>query len=168
MLVLSRHRDESIIIGDDIVITVVDIRGDKVRLGIAAPIEISVHRQEVYEAIQRENRQASRLEPQDARQLDNITPPLRRDIRRTRSYGACGPPLIRFQLRPARQDASTRPRGRVEVATKVRCRLPSTAIEGISMSGASPLRLKLARCGARPRFAPEKFAPHRPSLNRGQ
>ena len=51
MLVLSRHRDESIIIGDDIVITVVDIRGDKVRLGIAAPIEISVHRQEVYEAI---------------------------------------------------------------------------------------------------------------------
>ena len=51
MLVLSRHRDESIIIGDDIVITVVDIRGDKVRLGIAAPIEISVHRQEVYDAI---------------------------------------------------------------------------------------------------------------------
>ena len=70
MLVLSRHRDESIIIGDDIVITVVDIRGDKVRLGIAAPIEISVHRQEVYEAIQRENRQASRLEPHDARQID--------------------------------------------------------------------------------------------------
>src|SRR3954452_23394365 len=75
MLVLSRHRDESIIIGDDIVITVVDIRGDKVRLGIAAPIEISVHRQEVYEAIQRENRQASRLDPQDARQLDHVTPP---------------------------------------------------------------------------------------------
>lgn len=56
MLVLSRHRDESIMIGDDIVITVVDIRGDKVRLGIAAPIEIPVHRQEVYEAIQREQR----------------------------------------------------------------------------------------------------------------
>ena len=72
MLVLSRHRDESIIIGDDIVITVVDIRGDKVRLGIAAPIEISVHRQEVYEAIQRENRQASRLEPHDARQIEII------------------------------------------------------------------------------------------------
>ena len=74
MLVLSRHRDESIIIGDDIVITVVDIRGDKVRLGIAAPIEISVHRQEVYEAIQRENRQASRLDPQDARQIERLTP----------------------------------------------------------------------------------------------
>ena len=66
MLVLSRHRDESIIIGDDIVITVVDIRGDKVRLGIAAPIEISVHRQEVYEAIQRENLRSARLDPKDA------------------------------------------------------------------------------------------------------
>jgi carbon storage regulator len=83
MLVLSRHRDESIIIGDDIVITVVDIRGDKVRLGIAAPIEVSVHRQEVYEAIQRENRQASRLAPQDARQIDRLGPPVRRDIRRS-------------------------------------------------------------------------------------
>ncbi|QDT33773.1 carbon storage regulator CsrA [Thalassoglobus polymorphus] len=54
MLVLSRHRDESIMIGDDVVITIVDIRGDKVRLGIQAPTEIPVHRQEVYEAIQRE------------------------------------------------------------------------------------------------------------------
>ncbi|GAC1333567.1 MAG: hypothetical protein NVSMB14_00440 [Isosphaeraceae bacterium] len=86
MLVLSRHRDESIIIGDDIVITVVDIRGDKVRLGIAAPIEISVHRQEVYEAIQREKRQASRLDPQEARQRDRHTPPpVRRDLRRPRT-----------------------------------------------------------------------------------
>jgi len=55
MLVLSRQRDESIFIGDHIKITVVDIRGDKVRLGIEAPTEIPVHRQEVYEAIQREN-----------------------------------------------------------------------------------------------------------------
>ena len=54
MLVLSRHRDESIMIGDDVVITIVDIRGDKVRLGINAPQHIPVHRQEVYEAIQRE------------------------------------------------------------------------------------------------------------------
>lgn len=67
MLVLSRHRDESIIIGDDIVITVVDIRGDKVRLGINAPVEIPVHRQEVYEAIQRENRQAAQMDPTAAR-----------------------------------------------------------------------------------------------------
>lgn len=67
MLVLSRHRDESIMIGDNIVITIVDIRGDKVRLGIEAPSDIPVHRQEVYEAIQRENRKASQLRPGDTR-----------------------------------------------------------------------------------------------------
>lgn len=54
MLVLSRQKDESIVIGDDIKITIVDVRGDKVRLGIEAPREVSVHRIEVYEAIQRE------------------------------------------------------------------------------------------------------------------
>jgi carbon storage regulator len=69
VLVLSRQRDESIMIGDNIVITVVDIRGDKVRLGINAPTEIPVHRQEVYEAIQRENLRASQLDPKDARGL---------------------------------------------------------------------------------------------------
>jgi carbon storage regulator len=53
VLVLSRHKDERIVIGDDVVITVVEIRGDKVRLGIEAPKETAVHRQEVYEAIQR-------------------------------------------------------------------------------------------------------------------
>lgn len=63
MLVLSRHRDESIIIGDNIVITVVDVRGDKVRLGIDAPKDIPVHRQEVHEAIQRERLAAERGEP---------------------------------------------------------------------------------------------------------
>lgn len=61
MLVLSRQRDETIMIGDDIEITVVDIRGDKVRLGINAPTRIAVHRKEVYEAIKRENEQASTL-----------------------------------------------------------------------------------------------------------
>lgn len=54
MLVLSRQRNESICIGDDVVITVIEIRGDKVRLGIEAPRETGVHRREVYEAIQRE------------------------------------------------------------------------------------------------------------------
>jgi carbon storage regulator len=69
MLVLSRQRDESIIIGDNIVITVVDVRGDKVRLGIEAPREVSVHRREVYEAIQRENQQAAQIQTDDARQI---------------------------------------------------------------------------------------------------
>ena len=69
MLVLSRGRDESIIIGDNVVVTVVDVRGDKVRLGIDAPVEIPVHRREVYEAIQRENRRAGEITPGDARKV---------------------------------------------------------------------------------------------------
>lgn len=73
MLVLSRQRDETIMIGDDIEITIVDIRGDKVRLGITAPATIPVHRKEVYEAIQRENREASKVKMED---LPNLpTPP---------------------------------------------------------------------------------------------
>ena len=54
MLVLSRHLNEQIVINDDITITVVDIRGDKVRLGIEAKKDIPVHRREVYDAIKRE------------------------------------------------------------------------------------------------------------------
>ncbi len=54
MLVLSRQRDESIMIGDDVEITIVDVRGDKVRLGINAPKHIPVHRREIYDAIQKE------------------------------------------------------------------------------------------------------------------
>ena len=65
MLVLSRQRDETIMIGDDIRITVVDIRGDKVRVGIDAPKHIQVHRKEVYDAIQRENRRAAGMTEQD-------------------------------------------------------------------------------------------------------
>lgn len=57
MLVLSRQRDESIMIGDDVEITIVDVRGDKVRLGITAPKNIPVHRREIYDAIQREKAQ---------------------------------------------------------------------------------------------------------------
>ncbi len=59
MLVLSRQRDETIMIGDEVELTVVDIRGDKVRLGIKAPPRIAVHRKEVYDAIKRENEQAA-------------------------------------------------------------------------------------------------------------
>lgn len=55
MLILTRRVDESVFICDDIKVMVVDIRGDKVRLGIEAPATVPVHRQEVYEAIQREH-----------------------------------------------------------------------------------------------------------------
>jgi carbon storage regulator len=64
MLVLSRKKYEAIVIRDDIVITVVEIRGENVRLGIEAPKDVPVHRQEVYEAIKRQNEQA---EKQDLR-----------------------------------------------------------------------------------------------------
>ena len=54
MLVLSRQRDESIMIGDDVKITVVEIRGNKVKLGIEAPTSVKVHRKEIYQAIKRQ------------------------------------------------------------------------------------------------------------------
>jgi carbon storage regulator len=54
MLVLSRQSDEAIIIGDNIRVTIVEVRGDKVRIGIDAPRDVTVHRQEIYDAIRRE------------------------------------------------------------------------------------------------------------------
>ena len=63
MLVLSRQRDESIIIGDNIVVTIVDIRGDKVRLGIKAPPEVSVHREEIYDLIKKEAAENATAKP---------------------------------------------------------------------------------------------------------
>ena len=74
MLVLSRQKDETIIIGDDIEITVVDIRGDKVRIGVSAPKSISVHRKEVYDAIRRENREAAQVKPEDLSGLGKAKP----------------------------------------------------------------------------------------------
>ena len=60
MLILSRKVDERIIIGDDIYVSIVDIKGDQVKLGIQAPADIKVYRHEVYEAIQKENVAAAR------------------------------------------------------------------------------------------------------------
>jgi len=54
MLVLSRRKDESIVVGDNVEIKIVDVRGNKVRLGITAPRAVTVHRKEIYEAIQKE------------------------------------------------------------------------------------------------------------------
>ncbi len=59
MLVLTRREDESIMIGDDIVVKVLDLKENQVKIGIVAPKNISVHRQEIYEAIQAENAQAA-------------------------------------------------------------------------------------------------------------
>lgn len=72
MLVLTRKRDESIMIGDDIRIIVVDVRGDQVKLGIDAPRHIPVHREEVYKEIQEENRRAALKGTPDLAVLDKI------------------------------------------------------------------------------------------------
>ncbi len=69
MLVLSRRRNESIVISDNIIVTIVDVRGDKVRLGIDAPTEIPVHRRELYDAIQKENQRSSMSDPSDVEPL---------------------------------------------------------------------------------------------------
>jgi len=69
MLVLSRQREQAIIIGDDIEVKVVDVRGDKVRLGISAPRSVNVHRKEIYEAIRRENEAAAEVSAPDVASL---------------------------------------------------------------------------------------------------
>ncbi len=81
MLVLSRQKDQTIMIGDNIEITIVDIRGDKVRLGISAPTEIPVHRKEVYEAIQRENQAAANVS------LADITGVAKKDSKKRQDDG---------------------------------------------------------------------------------
>ncbi|MFW5742159.1 MAG: carbon storage regulator CsrA [Spirochaetota bacterium] len=60
MLILARRVNESIVIGDDIRVTVIDIKGDQIKLGIEAPRDVKVYRREVYEAIQEENREAAK------------------------------------------------------------------------------------------------------------
>lgn len=69
MLVLSRKKNESIVINNDITIVVVEIRGDKVRLGVEAPKEVPVHRREVFDAIHRANEAV--IEPTDASATPN-------------------------------------------------------------------------------------------------
>lgn len=83
MLVLSRYKDESIYIGDDVVVTIVDVRGDRVRLGIQAPPNVSVHRQEVYDAIAREKGLPSQSVPVESKKSSE--PPLGRKLAQQRS-----------------------------------------------------------------------------------
>ena len=77
MLVLSRKKNESIIINDNITVTVIEIRGDKVRLGIEAPKHVTVHRREVYEAIQNQARASIRMPKSSPRSLTWPTLPER-------------------------------------------------------------------------------------------
>jgi len=79
MLVLSRQRDQSIFIGDDIEITIVDIRGDKVRIGIKAPPHVPVHRREVYEAIKREKEAAAKARGEEPGQVESLAKKKRPD-----------------------------------------------------------------------------------------
>jgi cytosine deaminase len=92
MLVLARQRDQTVIIGDDIEVTVVDVRGDKVRLGINAPKHVSVHRKEVYDAIRKENREAGRLRPDDVPQVGGPPPQSQQPMMRLHRADDAGRP----------------------------------------------------------------------------
>ena len=81
MLVLTRRTNQSIVIGPDVTITVVEIRGEQVRLGISAPRHVTVHREEVLLQIRDQNRQASELSGEDASQLPRSTPQAARSPR---------------------------------------------------------------------------------------
>ena len=72
MLVLTRKAGEGIIIGDDIKITVVELKGGGVRIGIDAPRELKVHRQEVFERIKEENKEAAQWDMADLNELSSI------------------------------------------------------------------------------------------------
>ncbi len=67
MLVLGRRTGENIRIGDDIKVIVLEVRGGQIKLGIEAPLHIQVHREEIYERIQRQNRRAADMSPDDLR-----------------------------------------------------------------------------------------------------
>jgi carbon storage regulator len=91
MLVLSRYRDESIYIGDNVIVTIVDIRGDRVRLGIQAPSDVSVHRQEIYDAIAREKHEISNTNHSEQTELSpkpkKYTAPLEKKLEARKSKG---------------------------------------------------------------------------------
>lgn len=74
MLVLTRKRGQSIMLGDEIEISIVEVNGDAVRIGIKAPRELTIYRREIYEAIQEENIRASKAAAELAAKLKNISP----------------------------------------------------------------------------------------------
>ena len=75
MLVLSRKRDQSIIVGNEIRVTIVDVRGDTVQIGIDAPREISIYREEIYASIQLANQEAADQTAKTAQKLGRLKPP---------------------------------------------------------------------------------------------
>jgi len=103
MLVLARQRGESIVIGDDIEVTVVDIRGDKVRLGIKAPRTTTVHRKEIYDMIKEENRKAAQLQPGDIPTLTSPPPQEMRLVNDQATKPAMPDPFLRAAIDEARK-----------------------------------------------------------------
>jgi carbon storage regulator len=81
VLVLTRRSGESVMVGDEVVITVLEVRGDVIRLGIAAPRTIQVHREEVYRELQAANRQAASASDVAVRQLAQVLAPRARSDR---------------------------------------------------------------------------------------
>jgi len=75
MLILARRIGETIMIGDQVEISVVDIKGDQVKLGIKAPSQVKVYRSEVYAAIQEENRAAAAAAPERLSKVEGLLPP---------------------------------------------------------------------------------------------
>jgi carbon storage regulator len=75
VLVLTRRANESIMIGDDVVITVLDVRGDQIRIGIKAPRSVAVHREEVYAELQAANQAAASPSPEALANLGKLLPP---------------------------------------------------------------------------------------------
>ncbi len=69
MLVLTRRQDEEVVIGDHIIVKVVEVKGNTVRLGFEAPADVTIHRKEVYEEIARANRMAASVSPEDIEKL---------------------------------------------------------------------------------------------------
>ena len=71
MLVLSRKKDESIMVGDNIKLTIIEIRGDKVRLGIEAPRDVTVHREEIYKIVKKEKAEQDEIDAERKRSKEN-------------------------------------------------------------------------------------------------
>ena len=74
MLVLTRRVSQSIVIGNDVVVTVLEVRGDQVRIGVSAPRDVDVHREEVYEELQEANRAAASPSPEAVTKLGRLLP----------------------------------------------------------------------------------------------